>query len=193
MLGIKFWGYDGAIPKHFLRRLKATTHCIIATPTDTHTSIIRMVKELSPEMPILCEKPICKNLEELDSLINLKKVYMVNNYQYTPQGRQETYKGPVVYDYYHSGKDSLAWDCIQLFKFDSDVTLSNKSPIWHCEINGERLSRDSIDTSYVNMIKDFTGKRERMWGSSIFLKLHRRVVDYEKAENEDSDWHPGKV
>jgi hypothetical protein len=176
-LNIDHWGYDGAPPESFVSKLDDTTHVIIATPTETHVSIFKMIQVLSDKLPILCEKPITKDLKELES-INLDNLYMVNNYQYIANSieyRNET----VSYDYYHSGNDGIAWDCIQLFAFGNDIKLSNKSPKWQCSINGTPLSKDLIDQSYIDMLKDFTGPMKHVWDKNTIIDLHLKVAKYE--------------
>lgn len=186
-LEIPFWGYDPTPGSDFVSRLAETSHVIIASPTNTHLDIINMIKVLKPDMHILCEKPISKDLDAIQTA-NMVNVFMVNNYQYTSQAKSGS-PGHVLYDYYNSGGDGLGWDCIQLFKFGDDITLSNDSPIWDVEINGEKLSKDQIDQSYIDMIKDFLGAQRRLWDLRVFWKLHKKVHDYEdRNRNSSPNW-----
>jgi hypothetical protein len=174
-LEVSNWFYDGPPPEEFISKLEETTHVIIATPTYTHVSIIRMIKKLTDGIPILCEKPITKDTKEFNRF-NLDNVYMVNNYEYMKRPR--SCGGKTSYNYYQSGGDGLSWDCIQLFKFDSNPVLSNESPIWKAKINGRTLSKDEVDHSYISMIKDFLNTRHECWDSKTFVELHTRVREH---------------
>jgi hypothetical protein len=115
---------------------------------------------------------------------------MVNNYAYYCDGIIETV-GDTHYDYYNSGADGLAWDCIQLIHLAKSGVgyLRNDSPIWDCMINGTRLNRELIDMCYVKMIKDFESDGElygRLWGSKDIEAAHNKVMAYKEGPNRHS-------
>jgi len=124
---------------------------IIATPTDTHYSILKEFREYKG--PILCEKPITKNKEELEEIkswnLNLS---IVNQYVYLYRGCSDSY-GPTNYNYFKSGTDGLIWDCISIISLSNRrVLLKNESPVWSCEINGYEINIEEMDCAYIKMI-----------------------------------------
>lgn len=155
---------------------------LIATPTEHHLNDCFSYLA-SGEHDVLCEKPIVKNRDDLEKLkgINLDRLFMVNNYCYVNVRTLEHWGNDTSYDYYMSGKDSLIWDCIQLFALAKDsenIYLKNESPIWTCEINGYPVERNSIDDSYVLMIKDFFYDRKCLWSGQKIIEIHEKVLKY---------------
>jgi hypothetical protein len=141
--------------------------------------------------PILCEKPFTDDLGELSrfldwagkSQVNLQ---MVNQYRYIPHlgANALTY-----YDYYHSGTDGLAWDCISLIALArGSIMLHNRSPVWECIINGQHLSLRAVQEAYVEMLVHWlaTPKQDLKY----IYDAHRKVKDYvdgqEDSTNRDS-------
>lgn len=130
---------------------------IVASPTETHVDICRGLLHL--EKPILCEKPITKNVFELNRFLETLKHFpetrfqMVNQYKYMTMPGVE---GLTKYDFYNSGKDGIYWDCINIIGLaKGEVKILDKSPFWQCQINGFPLSRGKIDHSYIEMITDW--------------------------------------
>lgn len=170
------------------------SHYIIATPTSTHGKVLIDLTNLNPGyLKVLVEKPfaIMDNLKTGLAPIEHARshghtVYMVNQYAYYSHGLTEEAEGPTHYDYYNSGKDGAAWDCIQLIHLaKSNVEyLQNENPIWDCMINGMKLNRELIDLCYVKMIKDFATDGTtygRLWGWKDIKAAHRKVIAYEKS------------
>ena len=62
-------------------------------------------------------------------------------------------KGKTIYDYFRHGNDGLVWDCVQIIGLhegkDEDLNLSEKSPVWTCQINGKKLELDNMDRAYM--------------------------------------------
>jgi hypothetical protein len=185
--GIKYSGNDstGAI--------RESEKYIIATPTDTHAHILLdIATTISKPASFLIEKPIDRNfkkglraIEAAESLGH--KVYMVNNYAYYSEGIIED-EGDTHYDFYNSGGDGIAPDCIQLIHLARNGVgyLKNENPVWDCMINGTQLNRELIDICYIRMIKDFysDGKLyNRLWGREDIAAAHDKVVAYEKSLN----------
>lgn len=173
-LNVKWVGLDIYENPTLEKLYEPISHIIIATPTDTHIGMIRHCRWHYPNLPILCEKPVSKNLDELIDLPMW--LYMVNNYCYMPIDL--TFKGPTSYNYYKSGDDGLYWDCIQLIGLanGNDITLSNTSPVWECQILGQRISAEWIDRSYISMVQDFLGKRDKVWGTPKIRLVHEKVL-----------------
>ncbi len=129
---------------------------IIATPTETHASIIQM---LSPyKKPILCEKPVSKNIGEVTEIlhqVSADKTPFKMMLQYEVLSANTT-TGLSLYNYFRHGRDGLAWDCIQIIGLArGEVSLSEESPIWQCWINGKELSLSHMDYAYVKYVDDW--------------------------------------
>lgn len=126
---------------------------IIATPTDTHFSIIMDIKKY--DKYILCEKPISKNKNEIDILVNSSvKLKMVNQYEYMIDFETKKIGEDSYYSYFKSGGDGIIWDCINIIGLSNNYPrLSNKSPYWDCQLNGFRLNIHQMDFAYMEMIK----------------------------------------
>jgi hypothetical protein len=130
---------------------------IVATPTDSHVDICRGILHL--EKPILCEKPVSRNIFELNRFLEELKGFsntpfqMINQYELLYDA---TSTGDTVYNYYNSGGDGLYWDCINLIGLaNGPIIIRDRSPYWCAKINGVSLKRGAIDGSYVNMIKNW--------------------------------------
>jgi hypothetical protein len=149
---------------------KKASGFLIATPTETHAEVLSSIYEYGK--PILCEKPVTKNLALLDVILKRSKetgckFQMVNQYAYAYvettglQKKQITEVSPLgdgytMYNYFRHGTDGLAWDCINILGLSKkNIFLNETSPIWQCQINGHPLSLSDIDSSYVRMILDW--------------------------------------
>lgn len=186
-MDVDITGYD---VRNSLHRDKIPTHYIVATPTETHVDALYQIRSrhlgTDHKPSILCEKPICfprEHCNPKDIFDDFGRVgmpfYMVCNYAYYPF--LEGMTGATLYDYYNSGNDGLAWDCIQLLALAQDeVMLSNRSPIWRVQINGTPLSRNLIDETYLDMLYDFIfGAREsKLWGKDETIRAHEKVLAY---------------
>ena len=165
---------------------------IITTPTDTHVDIIcDILEEMNPHATILCEKPIATDLVALNRIPkeNWDDIFMVNQYAYTSDFVSTTWPpGITSYNFYHSGKDGIAWDCIQLIylaKEKHKIILNNTSPVWKAVINGWPLGKEEIDHSYIDMIKDFLGSKEKSWNLHKAYEAHKDVLEYLETQKND--------
>lgn len=154
---------------------------IIATPTSSH--IYDMTSYLSYGRPILCEKPVCKNLDLLDEFILDHpdiELRMINQYEYMLKTGVKKYSDDIsYYSYYNSGNDGDAWDCINIIGLSNmPVVISKHSPTWECCINGIVLDKRDIDISYVDNLKDWLcGHTNNL---SYIVKAHRKAFDHAK-------------
>jgi len=132
---------------------------IIATPTDTHKAYIEALSILGK--PILCEKPVVKDMDELDELIQMLKdekanFSMMSQYE---ELIDDTHRGHTYYDYFRTGNDGLKWDCIQIIGLAKDeYSICNVSPFWKCQINGRRLDLGDMDHAYVSAVEKWLAK-----------------------------------
>lgn len=161
---------------------------IIATPTETHAQILHWV--MPQGKPILCEKPVCKNLDELVEIISYAKwnktpLAMVMQYKYLVEPESE---GPSSYNYFRHGNDGLIWDCFQIIALaKGEVTLAEDSPYWQCQINGQRLSIESMDSAYVTMLREWIEKPYS--DVENLYAIHEKVSKYANSANRHR--HPG--
>ena len=165
---------------------------IIATQTRSHCEHIRSVNFRYQGIPILCEKPIAKSFKVVQDLLGIKELNltMVDQYKYAlKQARKRGIKRGVLssYDYFKTGSDGLAWDCINIIRDSTTLPMiRNKSPIWECIINGFPLSIVDIDYSYLDMVVDWLHKAGN--NHSYILDSHRNVERFMRR-NEYTGYH----
>jgi len=186
MLGLEYIPLDvDRTPGEVIEIAAACDRILIASPTHTHVNYLR---ELLPfKKPILCEKPITKDVESLRELHDFCKragfsYQMVMQYKELPIG---TGKESSYYDYFRHGADGLAWDCIQILALANGwVDLREASPIWSCVINGQRLSLADMDRAYIRMIRRWINNELNM-GLDEILNAHLRVIEYKERHETD--------
>jgi hypothetical protein len=185
-LGVPHTGHDRAKEGRTVFRsdYKKATHFIIATPTDRHIDDIKFLLKLQLNKPILCEKPLSLDLGSILDLERFIKedaalVSMVNQYKYMAD---EACVGVTCYDYFKTGNDGLAWDCINIIGLakTKPLYIKNESPIWRASINGKKLSLSMVDEAYVAMIKDFLS-REYVCNWAYSVKAHEKVIEWLKS------------
>lgn len=187
-LGLPVTGYDvGASHRLKEQAIGDATHIIVATPTDTHYDVLSEIKLLNIETSsksILCEKPVSKLRSQVKNLLEwFPNFFMVNNYVYMDRSPKEN-SDNTWYSYFKTGDDGLLWDCIQVIHLAKGVfELETLSPTWLCQINGQIIKRVSVDSSYVEMIKDFTGPQERLWGKGDILAATNSVIYHERYQD----------
>lgn len=150
---------------------------IICTPTHTHMDMIKKYRNLN--LPILCEKPVSFELEDIEYLKNNNiNIAMVNQYDGLGGNGGATY-----YNFYNSGKDGIEWDCINIIGQASQekAFISNESPVWECCINGKKLELNDVNQGYVDMLGSWIKKPEA--NIDYIVKSHKRVLEgfYEKG------------
>lgn len=126
---------------------------IIATPTDTH---FKFLIDLIPlQKPLLCEKPVSKEMAELEAISDHlweHETPFRMMYQYSVL-TDPKYSGDSHYNYFRHGSDGLVWDCLQVIGLSKrEPALSGISPIWDCAINGEQLALSHMDKAYVDYV-----------------------------------------
>lgn len=160
---------------------------IIATPTETHLAWVRQLDGYNK--PILCEKPLSKNIAEVEEILSCKSpLSMTMQYKYLLDGKGEhalakwtDYEHGIPprswYDYFRTGKDGLYWDCFQVIALaEGPVKVQNASPTWTCAINGQVLSIKDMDNAYVENVKDFLS--DHYLDRSDLLRWHLKVKEY---------------
>lgn len=167
----------------FVRPTKEADAVIIASPTRAHADQVRVLKDCG--LPILCEKPLTKDLVELEKLLeDLKfagtRLQMVSQYDYIYFPKSVI--SPTIYNYFKHGSDGIYWDCINIIYHASDIViLRETSPIWYCQINGYSLKLADMDHAYITMVdwwlKDPKDDLGRIWNA------HKKAHDLEAACN----------
>ena len=137
--------------------VRASDGVIIASPTATHAAYCISLADAG--VPILCEKPVSTDLDEVEAVLDRVSGPFRMMAQYTLLNPFDD--GETFYDFYHSGSDGLAWDCIQLLGLARGfVTLRDESPIWRCTLNGRILSLDDVGWAYVEYVKQWLDEPE---------------------------------
>ena len=135
-----------------------------------------------PGKPILCEKPITTNIEQLSEVIKecqAAKSDLRVVYQYKKAYIDDFNHGPTHYNFYRHGGDGLQWDCIQIIGLARGlVTLREDSPIWDCVINGQRLNIGDMDRAYVSYVADWLHNPELCVGVNDILAIHKKVKEF---------------
>jgi hypothetical protein len=163
-----------------LRRARAVaTGFIVATPTDTH---LDMICSLAPlKKPILCEKPLSKNLDEIEKMRGLVSdglnLTMTMQYRELNQGSG----GTSYYNYFRHGSDGINWDCLQIIGLARGmVELAEDSPVWRCKLNGLWLELSDMDDAYVEFVRRWL----RRPGDDInrLIDIHHKVAGFKSAK-----------
>lgn len=173
-------------PEAIIERAAACDRILIASPTHTHVSFLR---ELLPtKKPILCEKPVTKDLEELREIHAFcKRAGLTYNMVMQYAQLQYGYSGPSSYNYFRHGNDGLAWDCIQILALaNGPVELKDDSPIWRCRINGIQLDIASMDMAYISMIQKWL-IGDLCQTLDEILAAHERVIKYKGLLDEPAN------
>lgn len=175
-------GYLCADISHTIDQMRGmsegVTGILIATPTHMHAKMILGLADL--RIPILCEKPISKNIAEVIEALRAVAKYatpfsMVYQYAMLPIGNS----GLTKYDYFKHGGDTLVWDCIQLVGLaKGDIELDERSPVWNCSINGRKQDIGDMDRAYIHFIKSWMRKPEQDVG--YLRDLHAKTLELDK-------------
>lgn len=174
-LGIKFQSFDA---HHGLRLVTQAVSkaegVVIASPTATHAQYIRALAPL--RKPILCEKPVMKDLAELrECLAQLRDAgtpfRMMLQYSMLVQPNRI---GRSFYNYFRHGSDGLIWDCLQVIALArGPCALKEESPVWSCMINGQRLNIAHMDAAYIAYIQKWL--RDPSQDLEGIYAIHERV------------------
>lgn len=152
---------------------------IIATPTMLHRNCLEVFSEFN--VPILCEKPLSKSLDDLifirDQLVRANKMNLTMTMQYELMTYPGS-RGDSWYDYFRHGNDGMAWDCLQIIGLaKGKIELRESSPMWDCGINGQRLDLSDMDRAYVRFVKRWLGAP----GDDInrLFDIHLKVMEFQ--------------
>lgn len=154
---------------------------IIASPTDTHLDYIRMLAPF--KKPILCEKPVHKNVPALkDVLKELRSEQCPFRMMYQYKVLASPLRiGASFYNYFKHGQDGLIWDCMQIIGLArGKVELYEDSPVWSCKLNGQRLNSAHMDAAYIHYLKNWLNDPDQDHGE--ILAVHERTAEAERMQ-----------
>lgn len=174
LLGVTVIGQDLGEPQPDMTDVEGI---IIATPTISHTKDIINYSRFN--LPYLVEKPLTKLPIELDNFLMVVQklglsLQMVNQYKelVCPGAVGDTH-----YNYFKTGNDGLAWDCINIIGLaKGNVTVNDDSPIWDCVINGQKLSLSDMDRAYISMVEKWINKPKP--NLDYIREAHEKVFKY---------------
>lgn len=153
---------------------------IIASPTETHVGYCDRL--VAAGVPFLCEKPLSQSVEDCERLVS-KDGFVVNNYAFLTQ--KYSYRPHLKYDYFHTGKDGILWDCAQIIYLDPHAEIRTESPFWNFKVDYQWVSYRDLEQSYVDMIRAFLADNvRRLWTLEDGLKMTRAVLGRGKKDDE---------
>lgn len=153
---------------------------IIASPTETHVDIVRQL--LVFQKPILCEKPVTKNIFELKTLqkeiaFQRTPFRMVMQYEMLTETNRI---GRSYYNYFKHGNDGLAWDCMQIIGLArGHVQIEERSPVWSCMINGKTIHLEHMDAAYIGYVQKWI--KEPNQDPEKILDIHEKTASFERV------------
>jgi hypothetical protein len=168
-------------PAEIRKKALMSSGVIIATPTPTHGNMILSVLN-GIKAPILCEKPVTKDLKELELIKEVTEkngtpFRMVNQYRMLADPKRI---GPSFYNYFRHGNDGLYWDCLQVIGLArGDVRVDEDSPIWQCKINGKRIPFEAMDAAYVGYFQLWRREPKQPW--SEIIPAHAKTAELERV------------
>jgi hypothetical protein len=179
-LGVQTRGIDVDTPDSVVEReINYATRAIIASPTETHCAWLKTIAPYN--VPILCEKPLAKDLVQVKKALEHveacgTRINMV--YQYRELANPKS-RGNSHYNYWNHGRDGLIWDCIQVIGLArGPVSLTEDSPIWDCKINGRTLDIGDMDRAYITHVESWLKNP----GQSIneIMEIHQKTAELAK-------------
>lgn len=188
-LDVNYMSIDVNTPQLYREfALTNADHVIVATPTIVHIENILESLEYGKKKRFLCEKPVTQNLDLFDIL---REIDFTMQFQYSELVKPN-HKGHSFYDYFRHGSDGLVWDCMQVIALAKDtITLSEKSPIWKCAINGQVLSLSDMDLAYINYVRKWlSGYKSDL---HEIIEIHQKVKQHEERFNKSFNWNSGTV
>jgi hypothetical protein len=167
---------------YIVQLAKESRGVIIATPTETHSYFLHLLSPLV-KAPILCEKPVCKDIDELKTIIDVCRangtnLTMMMQYKFLDFSQMLSLEGPSHYDYFRTGNDGLYWDTFQTIALArGPVVVRNESPIWDCQLNGRRINFSDMDNAYISAVGEWLQNP----GDDLdeLLAMHIKVKKYE--------------
>lgn len=187
-LDVPYWAVDRETSLDTIKtRAQAADRILLCTPTITHYDLLKHLIPL--ERPILCEKPIVKDLDDLNEILTMARrlktpFNMVMQYEELLNDDGLESDEESVYDYFRHGNDGLVWDCLQIIALaNGDINIDEKSPIWTCQINGQKLDLAKMDQAYVSHVRRWLSgglSQDINW----LFEIHEKTAEINGETNE---------
>lgn len=147
---------------------------IIATPTWTHFRFFKRISHF--KKPILCEKPLSTDMNEVSEMLRSPVRMMLQYLILNPiPGVME---GVSSYNYYNTGKDGLKWDCAQIIGLARNhCEIKNDSPFWECRLNGKELDVSWMDRAYLKYLELWF--KEPNQDAGFLRDFHSKVNEFQ--------------
>lgn len=147
---------------------------IIATPTWTHFRFFKRISEF--KKPILCEKPLSTDMDEVCEMLKTPLRMMLQYLVLNPiPGVMD---GHSHYNYFNTGKDGLKWDATQIIGLARHgCTIQNNSPFWDCRLNGKELDLSWMDRAYLKYLEMWF--KEPNQDPGFLRELHVKVNEFQ--------------
>ena len=187
-LSLPYWAIDKEYGRdQMLSMADRADSIIVCTPTITHGDLLRDLIPLGK--PLLCEKPISKDMDELNELLTMAKrksapFNMVMQYEELLNDQGRSSNAMSEYNYFRHGNDGLVFDCLQIIALaKAEVWLNDNSPVWTCTINGQKLNLSDMDGAYIKMIKKWRAgnmHQDPAW----LMEIHENATEMNEEINE---------
>jgi hypothetical protein len=191
-LGHEVVGYDPVLSHNTIKNIiKDVDRCIIATPIDSHYKWCKWC--IKHNIPFLCEKPISKNLKEIEEIKKLcdkSKVdgRMVCNWMFTIPGFNTNEADRIFLNYFNTGKDG-DYDYIQpIYLSKGNFELKKKSPYYICQLGNIPINQYNFDISFITMLIGWLHKKELLWSMDDAIKAHKMLMEWRSKLISTGQW-----
>jgi hypothetical protein len=177
-LGIDFVKCDIYNKKEIQEHPPKVDHAIITTPVLQHYEWCLWC--IATKIDFLCEKPVSKSITQVKTIKDLCEKNnvdgrMVCNWAFTCRYQLFPNKNIIKFNYYNTGKDGK-YDLSQPLYLSKNFKIKTTSPIYECEINGQKISQIDFDKSYVAMILNWITFPEKLWSMDDAIKSLKKVI-----------------
>jgi hypothetical protein len=151
-------------------------YCIIATPTNTHASILKNLV-VGGAKNVLIEKPAFDNFSEIEVAKKYKiDIRQVCNWQYIADMKAPG-QNTIIYDYYNPGPDKYSnrENLAQLIYLAGEFKCKLTSPVFNVSVNGSIISHRQIEMSFVKMIERWIAYPTELWGLDDVEKMLTKI------------------
>jgi hypothetical protein len=150
---------------------------LIATPTPYHIGILHKYSDRR----VLCEKPVSLRPSEIEPLLGKPNLRMVSNWRYLPGVLPAGHRcNRIHYDYFYTGKELQVCNMAQpYFLADHGSTFRFESTVFRLTINGEPVTTEDVQRSYVLMISDWLlGDDKLLWTMADARDMAKTLSTY---------------
>lgn len=157
----------------------------------------KMVEALSQhKISYLCTPPIWKHIEQLEGFLKrgidtslimpLLQLYHIDHIY--PFG--SFLRAPSCVDYYDLDIYDYNWEMFDTIAMHggelNELTFDNKSPIYHCKVNGKYVSKDEIERAHFTLVDEWL-RGSRPLNNQDILLAHKKVHQYTDFHDESNN------